>query len=217
MFFINRNKEKSYRRKNWLKTVIYFIILNGLYLVIWFSPNHFYLISAVILVLGTGEIIRNFILSKKVIVGIVALVVLLLSAIPFLEYGQLDQNHLLFCFFLVAVFDAFSQLTGQLIGKVKFLPVVSPNKTLEGVLGGLLSTLITSVFIRNLIEVSFIQAIILGLGISFFSLLGDLLASLCKRKFQIKDYSNLIPGHGGVLDRFDSLIAAGSFMAVIFH
>ena len=110
--------------------------------------------------------------------------------------------------------DVFQYLMGKFFGKNKIVPKISPNKTVEGFLGGLFLTIILSnilgYFLLNFtIFVSTILGIILGI-LGFF---GDILMSFLKRKFKIKDTGNLLPGHGGLLDRMDSLI----FNAPIFY
>jgi phosphatidate cytidylyltransferase len=109
---------------------------------------------------------------------------------------------------IVTVFDAFSQLTGQLFGKTKLVPTISPNKTWEGLIGGLASAILISMLFSSLIALPILKTMALGLVISLFAFCGDLLASISKRKFGIKDFSNLLPGQGGFVDRFDSLIFA---------
>ena len=74
--------------------------------------------------------------------------------------------------------------------------------------------------IHDLLDLNILQSIALGFGVSSFAFLGDISSSLIKRKFEVKDFSKLIPGHGGFLDRFDSLIFSGLFMyliIVLFH
>ncbi|MCM1053647.1 MAG: phosphatidate cytidylyltransferase [Ruminococcus sp.] len=113
--------------------------------------------------------------------------------------------------FLILIFiltDTFAFFGGKLFGRHKFLPKVSPNKTIEGCLIGLImGTIGSSIFYHFLIDPIKIKVI---LGIMFLSAigqLGDLIFSKLKRENGIKDYSNLIPGHGGILDRLDSTIA----------
>lgn len=109
--------------------------------------------------------------------------------------------------------DTFAYLVGKLIGKRKFLPKLSPKKTLEGCFGGLAGATIIG-FLYGLIFTEYFTAIsnpkllfalICGTS-SIISQLGDLAASAIKRNHDIKDYGKLIPGHGGILDRFDSVI-----------
>lgn len=111
--------------------------------------------------------------------------------------------------------DTGAYFVGINLGKRKLCPHISPNKTVEGALGGLIcsliAALITGLWINSLLSVvnfSLGQLLLLGLLISFAAQLGDLAESLFKRDAGLKDSSNLIPGHGGVLDRFDSLLLA---------
>lgn len=102
-------------------------------------------------------------------------------------------------------------------GKRKLVPLISPHKTIEGSVGGILTSIIVSIFFARyfLPKVSLIEAIVFGILISIVSQVGDLSASLIKRYCKIKDFSNIIPGHGGILDRFDS--ALFSFPAAYYY
>jgi phosphatidate cytidylyltransferase len=111
---------------------------------------------------------------------------------------------------LVCVFDGFSQIFGQLFGRTKLAPSISPSKTVEGAVGGCLAVMAFALFLDRP-EVALPYA----LGTAGAALIGDLAASLVKRLCGIKDYSDLLPGHGGVLDRFDGLFAAAAFWAFI--
>lgn len=115
-------------------------------------------------------------------------------------------SNLVSIYMIVAVFDANSQLFGMLYGKIKILPTISPNKTLEGSIGGVISVIILSGILSSFSMQTFYTAIILTSG----AFIGDMLASIYKRKIKIKDFSNFIPSHGGILDRFDSFIFAGA-------
>lgn len=111
--------------------------------------------------------------------------------------------------------DVFQFLSGKLFGKRKIVPVISPNKTEAGFIGGLVMTTMLSVLVaRNFLELSYSQAAILGSVISITGMCGDLLFSAAKRYLEVKDFSHLIPGHGGILDRIDSLILTAP---VFFH
>ena len=116
------------------------------------------------------------------------------------------------------VTDTFAYFSGYFLGKHKLIPSVSPKKTVEGAIGGSLATTITfGVYgwIRtNDIKLTLILTAI-GLVTSVVSQFGDLAASLIKRQWGIKDYGNLFPGHGGVLDRFDSILAVSAFLYII--
>jgi phosphatidate cytidylyltransferase len=116
---------------------------------------------------------------------------------------------------LLATFgsDTAAYFTGKAIGKHKLAPAISPGKTWEGAVGGLFGAVIISLlFMLNTpvqLPMSYWQAIILGLAISIFGQLGDLVESLLKRNCDVKDSGKWMPGHGGLLDRMDSVVFAG--------
>ena len=126
-------------------------------------------------------------------------------------------------FFAIAFFclmwsnDTGAYLIGKSIGRTKLIPKVSPKKTVEGTVGGFILTEITAIIIYYYSNTfHWIDWLSLGFLISVFGTLGDLLESLFKRSAGVKDSSNLLPGHGGVLDRFDSaLIAAPIVLAYL--
>lgn len=116
---------------------------------------------------------------------------------------------ILFLFIITIATDTYAYLVGRLIGKTKLLESLSPKKTLEGMAGGTLA----GVFIGTLFYHTVIDAtlpiyivIIMTLFLSILGQLGDLFFSAIKRYYGTKDFSNIMPGHGGILDRFDSII-----------
>jgi phosphatidate cytidylyltransferase len=113
----------------------------------------------------------------------------------------------LYLYFIVAVLDAYSQITGQLFGRHKLAPAISPAKTVEGSLGGILFTLIVAVIMRGLVDFTVVEALGAGIIASVFGITGDLGASWFKRRAGVKDYSSILPGQGGFVDRFNSFIA----------
>ena len=122
----------------------------------------------------------------------------------------IDYSRLMFIYLIIITIltDTFAMVFGMLIGKHKLIPDVSPKKTVEGSIGGsLIATIIASIFYINLIgNVKFYAIIPITLLLSVVGQVGDLLFSKIKRENEIKDYSNIIPGHGGILDRLDSII-----------
>ena len=97
---------------------------------------------------------------------------------------------------------------GSTIGKHKLCPEISPKKTVEGAVGGILSSLVVTLILVFAFSVTekLLAALILTVPFCILGMIGDLFASAIKRTAGIKDYGNLIPGHGGILDRFDSII-----------
>ena len=119
------------------------------------------------------------------------------------EYGML-----VWLIFLTAFgTDIMAYFTGYFLGKHKLCPKISPKKTIEGSIGGVIgSVVLSALFGYFFFERILIHCIIIGIIGGIVSQFGDLTASVFKRKMGIKDYGNLIPGHGGILDRFDSVL-----------
>ncbi len=111
--------------------------------------------------------------------------------------------------------DTFAYFVGNAWGKRKLMPAVSPAKSVEGSLGGLLGTILLSILLYFLIpdfyQLSLLLTVVLVFVIILFAQIGDLVESAIKRKLEVKDSGNFIPGHGGILDRFDSIMYAGPF------
>ena len=133
--------------------------------------------------------------------------------IPFFTYHMvlidMTEERILVWIVVIAAFgsDICAYFTGYFLGKHKMAPNLSPKKTVEGAVGGLagsslLSWIFGLIFMRELAGVCFLLGLVGGAA----GMAGDLTASAFKRKMGIKDYGNLIPGHGGIMDRFDSVI-----------
>ena len=216
-YFAGRKQNQMERRKNWLKYFTYFVIVISLFACICFTVKIFPWICGLILIAGFIEIIRlPKKKSQKASLLYIILWVYLLISVGFYFFSNLSQSILLYTLFTVCTFDAFCQVAGQLFGKNKICPQISPNKTYEGLLGGLLMSVCTFFVIGKILEFTEFFTIIAGIGICVFSFLGDLSASWIKRQYGVKDFSSALPGQGGFLDRFDSFITAGAFV-FMFH
>ncbi|MBR5410082.1 MAG: CDP-archaeol synthase [Clostridia bacterium] len=121
---------------------------------------------------------------------------------------------ILFTFFCAWLTDGFALFTGMAFGKHKLAPVISPKKTIEGAVGGVLGNCLSCVILWYIFHANFsispyfnvVWVICSALGLSVVSIFGDLAASTIKRHAGIKDFGNLLPGHGGIMDRFDSSV-----------
>ena len=139
----------------------------------------------------------------------------------FLEHlglGLSPRSTLVFMISLSALMDTLAYFGGKSFGRKKFLSNISPNKTLEGFLIALLGTpLLVMPFLAFFYEYDFIRLLIFVLLVSIFAALGDATASLFKRVAGVKDSSNLLPGHGGILDRIDSHLAAAPCFVIVAY
>ena len=124
---------------------------------------------------------------------------------------NISLYYLLYVLTITICSDTFAHFVGTMIGKHKLCPHVSPNKTVEGLIGGVFfGTFLGSVFFMTLINANakLFLVVLISFILSLISELGDLIFSAIKRKYGVKDYGNIMPGHGGVLDRLDSIIFA---------
>ncbi len=141
----------------------------------------------------------------------------LLIQIPFIN-GSYHPTIILGVFVLIWISDTFAYLVGSTFGKTKLYEKVSPNKTIEGAIGGLIFAMIGAYFIAKYIPVLTLTNWLITTSIVVvFGILGDLIESKFKREAGIKDSSNFIPGHGGFLDRLDSIIFAAPFIYLYLH
>ena len=127
----------------------------------------------------------------------------------FYMYRMHSLSLFIFLFLITVVTDSYAYFTGMLIGKTKLVESISPKKTWEGTIGGsLVGTFVCTVYYLTVIDpnASIVVIAFIVLLLSIIGQLGDLFFSAIKRRFRVKDFSNLMPGHGGVLDRLDSII-----------
>lgn len=127
------------------------------------------------------------------------------------ELGLTEMNLFVWLVIITAFgTDICAYFAGVTMGKHKLCPKISPKKTWEGAIGGILGSVILSGLFGLFFAKAFLpHCLIIGVIASIISMFGDLTASIFKRKMGIKDYGNLIPGHGGILDRFDSVLFTG--------
>jgi len=142
-----------------------------------------------------------------------------LVALPEIDgFNAGGRSLLLFIVFITEMNDVFQFTWGKLFGKYKILPKVSPNKTWEGLIGGVLTTVIVGYFLKFLTPFTDIQIIMVCFTIAIAGFIGDVVLSAVKRDIGIKDTGESIPGHGGILDRIDSLALTGPlFFHIVYN
>ena len=148
----------------------------------------------------------NFFLSNLIIFSFFSLIVIL--QFP----NGLDT--ILYAVILVSTVDVFAYLGGKLFGKRKIIPSISKGKTIEGTFIGLTSAVFISYLIKDLMNFNVVNSLIYGFLIGILAFFGDLLESAFKRKIGVKDSGKLIPGHGGLMDRFDGYFLVLPFLYI---
>lgn len=150
-----------------------------------------------------------------------AVIPYLLSAIIRLRCYENGAFYVLVPFILSMIPDSGAYFVGKAMGKHKLAPVISPKKTIEGAVGGMLASAVAMVIYGLVLQlffrfsVNYFFAVIYGLVGAVVSIFGDLSFSVIKRQVQIKDFGNLLPGHGGALDRFDSTTFVAALTEVL--
>lgn len=143
------------------------------------------------------------------------------ASILLLRQAPNGQYLYLLVFLSAWLTDTGAYFTGVFFGKHKLIPDVSPKKTVEGAIGGIITCVLTFAVYGFVVSKlggpapHYLRLAIVGALVSIASMLGDLIASLVKRKYNIKDYGKIFPGHGGVLDRFDSVLATAPMLWIL--
>jgi phosphatidate cytidylyltransferase len=161
--------------------------------------------------------------QKRFNVSVYEIAALVYIAIPFsltnylsVVDGKYTYQLLLPIFILIWANDTFAYLTGITIGRTKFFEKISPKKTWEGTIGGIIFTMVFGYFLNHYFPIlTGKQWMLIAMVVSFFGIIGDLVESMLKRNLGIKDSGFFLPGHGGFLDRFDSFIFAVPFVYVV--
>ncbi|WP_442599531.1 phosphatidate cytidylyltransferase [Neobacillus sp. D3-1R] len=136
----------------------------------------------------------------------------------FIETRSAGLTYVFYSLFIIWATDSGAYFIGKATGKRKLWPEISPNKTIEGSLGGVISALVVAILFSILtdIDASLWQLLVITMILSVFGQIGDLVESALKRHFNVKDSGNLLPGHGGILDRFDSLLFVWPLLSFLF-
>ena len=201
--------------KNFLLRVIFSFILISIYLII--AIINFSLVYYLVLLIYFFIILEVFFNFNKYKFNVILYILISLLFFSFLSFDQ--ENFLYFNLFIFIVinFDIFSYLIGKIFGKNKFINI-SPNKTIEGLFGGFLISFLLSTIFAIMIEISInFYFLLFVFFIIFSSFVGDLIESYFKRKNNLKNSSEFLPGHGGVFDRFDSFLFSIFFYSIFIN
>lgn len=144
----------------------------------------------------------------------------LVYALAFFSLGGIisSANGIYYLLLLInfsSVCDMGAYFVGSFLGKHKLCPNISPKKTVEGAVGGIASSLIVTLILCLCFKQSLIITLVLTLPLCILGMVGDLFASAIKRSVELKDFGNLIPGHGGIMDRVDSIIMIAPLMYIL--
>ena len=187
------------------KRIITSLFLITLISLIIVSSNIWIFASSILLIcsLGLYEWIKNS--FSMIFVGLAIILNFGFWSIYFVSIDE--SNYVLFglIIFNTAIFDTFAYVIGSKIGKRFIVKKISPKKTLEGLIGGLFATVVFGMLIKLMLFNGLLNIFIIG---GIFAFFGDLFISYFKRKSGVKDTGNILPGHGGVLDRIDSHLFA---------
>ncbi len=199
--------EPEESKQQWIKYMTYLLLVNLLWSCMLWAKTIFPFVGWTILLLAWFELGRA-VKHLRNKIGLIFAFLLISGA--FAGFVSMDTNILLFTYFVVVLFDGSCQVVGQLLGKRSLFSKISPRKTVEGLLGGSIITLATAVLTRHSFAFGWGELILRTSMLMVAAATGDLLASAVKRSAHLASFGRMLPGHGGILDRFDSLMMAGA-------
>jgi phosphatidate cytidylyltransferase len=213
LYWASRRSEPDVRLGRWTKFITYFCVVYTVLLFALLGSRALVALFALLVILGAFELHKalHLITGTRVFFRIgtsVGYFCLASGLLLFLLHCTRELA--IFVYLVVATFDGFSQVTGNMFGTRLLVPRISPGKTFEGSLGGMLFAALMAGSLHSLVGMTILQALATGAWIVVAGFFGDLLASWVKRACGVKDFGQSFPGHGGVLDRFDSFLLAGS-------
>lgn len=221
-------------RKNWIISVCMYGLVAASTILLCTTTSHSFFITVfaailfciLFLLFGSAVLSHGAIQFEKVCIALTTSTYVITGfvCLVLLRDMEIGKYVFLLAFLGPWITDTFAYFTGFFFGKTKLIPDVSPKKTVEGSIGGTLFCTGFFALYGYIVRTKFSEEVppvyafaILGLIIAIVSQIGDLIFSLIKRKYGIKDYGFIFPGHGGVLDRFDSIIAAAPLLLIFFE
>jgi len=198
------------RRRDWLKYAVYVAVINGLWASAYVGRGAAAVALGLIVLFGSVEVFKVVPPPHKPGAAAAAMLFLTMALGPMLlPAGAAWQGAFAFVVMVTAATDSFAELSGRLLGRRKLCPRLSPQKTIAGLLGGLGMAVVVSLLLGFLLPGAHgMRLALVGFATALGAVSGDLFFSAIKRTVGVKDFSSLLPAHGGVLDRFDSLVLA---------
>jgi phosphatidate cytidylyltransferase len=212
MALANRRATAETARARWLKLAVFFVIVHIVLVVSATGRPWVTALVAAILAAGSVELSLAWRAMQPPRPSRAWILFAVVAALALCASWYLPSPIFAFLFLVTAACDGFSQVTGQLVGRVKLAPRVSPRKTVEGLAGGLIAAVVVALLLRDELGAGLPATVVIALLTGLAGLAGDLAASWVKRRAGIKDFSAALPGQGGFLDRFDSLLGALVFV-----
>ena len=210
-------------------SILIYLIFIGLIFLPLLSNQVFFIKSLLVLALsGSVQLLLYLLFNKKnypsnsiqkfdICIRYLLLSFSFLILLPFIN-GVYEESIILTLVILIWVNDSFAFFVGKNFGRRKLFESVSPKKTVEGFLGGILFSLITAFILSFFCDyLSLVNLIVISLIASILGTTGDLVESKFKRQVNTKDSGNIMPGHGGILDRLDSLLFVAPFVYLYIH
>ena len=216
-WYAGRRVSASVRRARWIKFATYFVIVHAVLAASVGGRIAVLALIAAVTAAGMVEIVQACRHVRRHLALVVPLAFVLIASGAVAFGASVRPLLVAYVYLVVAAFDGFSQAGGQLAGRRRLAPTVSPGKTVEGFLIGVAGAIVCALLLRRAASVGISAALPVALIVSLAGVAGDLAASWVKRRANLKDFGTILPGHGGVLDRFDSFLAAAAVMFVLLR
>ena len=220
LYWASLKSEPDVRLERRTKFIMYFCVVHVVLLSAFLGSRALVGLFALLVLFGAFELYRvlHLVNGTRVFFRVGTSVGYFLLASGLLLFLLRSTKEVaIFVYLVVATFDGFSQVIGNMCGTHPLVPLISPGKTIEGSLGGMLFAALMAGSLHALVSVTTLRALEAGAWIVVTGFFGDLLASWVKRACGVKDFGRSFPGHGGVLDRFDSFLLAGPAALFLLH
>ena len=220
LYWASLKSEPDVRLERRTKFIMYFCVVHVVLLSAFLGSRALVGLFALLVLFGAFELYRvlHLVNGTRVFFRVGTSVGYFLLASGLLLFLLRSTKEVaIFVYLVVATFDGFSQVIGNMCGTHPLVPLISPGKTIEGSLGGMFFAALMAGSLHALVSVTTLRALEAGAWIVVTGFFGDLLASWVKRACGVKDFGRSFPGHGGVLDRFDSFLLAGPAALFLLH